>query len=315
MLGTKTSISSLFLFFIGTALVPAQTAQYFPLEVGNSWVYRVTEGRIRDTKTVRVDGVENRQGNSYYRVEFFGRTYLLRYADADTIVSLNMQDNSEAVWLDFGAPAGQDFRTAIDDCTLSGVVDGKEERVTGVAGTYENALKVSFKSRCADAGLESQHWVPNVGLVQQLEGNITGALKYELTYSRTGPISLQGAQVAFTVGLDQTLYKSGPVTMEVRLTLRNAEPKPLHLVFPSGQRYDLKIFDQRDNNVYTWSADKLFLQAIQEETVDPGTEKTFAFTAEIPNLSPGRYRAVAFLTSEKQFSGTIEFEVAEVTIQ
>jgi hypothetical protein len=303
------------LFFAGGGLLPGQTFEYFPLQAGNTWVYRVTEGRIRDTRTVRVDSVEQRSGRSYFKVEFFGREVLLRNGDADTILVLNPETNLEDVWLDFGLPTGQDYATSIDQCTMSAAITDKAVNLQGLAGSYHSALSIAFRSKCADAGIESQVWAPYIGLVQHTESNITGALKYELSYSRTGATNLQGGQVAFSVGIDQTLYKAGPVNMEVRLTLRNTQEKPLQLVFPSGQEFDLKIYNARGDNAYTWSADKLFHQAFHTVTVQPGAEKTFAFTAEIPNLTPGQYLAHAFLTSHTQYNGTIGFEVAEVTIE
>lgn len=74
MLGTKTIISSLLL----CAAFSAHAQDFFPLQVGNTWVYRVVEGRVKGTATVEVEAIEPIAGRNYYRVQFFDRTVFLR---------------------------------------------------------------------------------------------------------------------------------------------------------------------------------------------------------------------------------------------
>ena len=85
--------------------------------------------------------------------------------------------------------------------------------------------------------------------------------------------------------------------------------QPVTLTFPSGQRYDLRIWNDRGQIVYTWSADKLFAQVLTTEKVGPG-ERTFAFVANVPNLPAGRYVAEAWLaTGNREYVGIVGFEV------
>ena len=81
------------------------------------------------------------------------------------------------------------------------------------------------------------------------------------------------------------------------------------MTFPSGQKYDLRIWNDQGETAYFWSADKTFLLALTYDRVGPG-ERTFAFTANVPNLKPGRYVAEAWLaTSTREYVGMVGFVV------
>ena len=68
----------------------------------------------------------------------------------------------------------------------------------------------------------------------------------------------------------------------VRLTLHvtNTSGAPIELQFTSGQRYDFQVVEVDDagqvgETVWTWSADKSFMQAVGVETLEPGRSLTF----------------------------------------
>src|SRR5690242_1945026 len=80
----------------------AQTADYFPLQIGNNWMYRPAGGQLQPEtafRTISVEGTETLNGRDYFRVLYFGRTIYLR-SDADgTVVSLDRQSGAERPWL------------------------------------------------------------------------------------------------------------------------------------------------------------------------------------------------------------------------
>jgi hypothetical protein len=78
--------------------------------------------------------------------------------------------------------------------------------------------------------------------------------------------------------------------MGVRLTLRSTHPDPITLHFPSGQSFDLKIYDEAGEIVYTWSAGKFFTLIIRDNQLGPG-ERTYGFAVPLGALRPGRYKA------------------------
>ena len=72
------------------------------------------------------------------------------------------------------------------------------------------------------------------------------------------------------------LGKDGSLTMS--LTIRNNTDKAVVLSHTSGQKYDFKLFDAEGNNVYTWSADKMFMALVSETEIGPGQEIIFSDT-------------------------------------
>jgi len=101
--------------------------------------------------------------------------------------------------------------------------------------------------------------------------------------------------------------------MGVRLTARSMHPQPIRLHFPSGQSFDLKIFDQTGKVVYVWSASRIFPMIIRDEQFGPG-ELSYGFSVPLngTGLAPGRYKAQAYLTTEPMmFLGEVPFEISE----
>jgi hypothetical protein len=309
MLGIRTITAST-LLLISTIAVSAQTADYFPLQVGNSWVYKTSLGRTNRVQTVSVDAIENVDGRDYYRVDFFGSSVLVRPGDNRSLLSYDAGAKRERLWLPFGAPEGQPTESEFDSCSRSATVRSRSANVKGPIGEFNNALQLTYTPVCADAGVTTQFFLPYIGLVQQESTSFAGPQRYELIYSRTGFTNVDAGQIGFTMALDSNSYKAGQdAEIVVRLTLRNSNREPITLVFPSGQSFDLKIYNERGEIVYTWSADKLFIQAFRTEKLGPG-ERSWALTAPIGQLPPGRYAAQGFLTTQPlAYSAIVHFDV------
>jgi hypothetical protein len=84
----------------------------------------------------------------------------------------------------------------------------------------------------------------------------------------------------------------------VRLTLQvtNAGPGPVTLAFSSGQTYDFAVL-RGGETLWTWSADRTFLQALRTETLAAGETRTFAETWMPGTGLRGELTARARLTS------------------
>ena len=144
---------------------------------------------------------------------------------------------------------------------------------------------------------DAMYFVPGLGPVVYETTSIAGPVRWELIYSRAGInrcrsapsrlysrarcAGLQGCGNGQHAGsLDAAQYASQPVTLN----------------FPSGQRYDLRIWNDKGQVVYTWSADKLFPQVLSRKTSGLA-RTTFPFIATVPNLPAGRYVAEAWLAT------------------
>ena len=301
MRGTRIIIASALLLSAAMAAYGAGP-DYFPLAVGNSWVYRVTEGRIPDVQVVEVSGTAALDGRDYFRVKFFGRDVYLRTAADGTLYEYDANAKREKVWIAFGAETGQTFATEIDNCTKSGKMEGKAVKYSGPAGNFTNALQISFAQSCSDAGIQRETYLPYVGLVEHVVDNIAGAQKYSLVYSRTGVTEVTTQEIRFSLSIDASASTA-------RLTLRNTTPDPASLAFPSGQSYDLKLRNEKGDVVYVWSADKLFSQVVRTESFGPG-ERNYVILLPLENFPAGKYVADAFLTttSPGTYAASVGFE-------
>jgi hypothetical protein len=156
------------------------------------------------------------------------------------------------------------------------------------------------------------YFVPAVGPVVYETTSIAGPVRWELIYARAGSTAVEAPQIGFTVALDAPVYrKTNDTAMLARVTLRNTNVEPVILTFPSGQNYDLRIWNDRGEIVYTWSADKLFPQVFRREQLAQG-ERTFAFSVPLASLPVGRYVVEAWLaTQAREYVGIVGFEVAQ----
>ena len=301
MRGTKTFIASALLLSTGITAMGAEP-DYFPLAVGNSWVYRVTEGRVPDVQVVEVSGTAAFAGRDYFRVQFFGRDVYLRMASDGTLYEYDASAKREKVWIAFGGEAGQTFVTEIDNCTTSGKIEGKAVKYSGPVGSFDKALQISFAQACADAGVQSETYLPYVGLVEHVVNDIAGARKYSMVYSRIGVTEVTTQEIRFSLSIDAA-------SSSARLTLRNTSPGPISLTFPSSQSYDLKLRNEKGDTVYVWSADKAFAQLFRTESFGPG-ERNYVILLPLENLPPGKYVADAFLTTAPSgsYTASVVFE-------
>jgi hypothetical protein len=296
---------------LGSAL-RAQPADYFPLQVGNSWLYRMIGGRLAADdryRSISVDGTESIGDQEYFRVNYFGRLVLLRQAADGAIIMYDRESATEKPWLALAAPTGSTFATAIDQCSSRGQIETRDAEVKIPAGEFAEAVQVGFRGNCADAGITQQLYVAGVGMLSHEETSFAGPRRWELVYYRAGLRNGTGRELSFTVALDAASYSPGS-TAGVRLTLRSTNPEPLTLDYSSGQTYDLKILDESGKVVYTWSADKLFTMIVRREKFGPG-ERSYGVAVPLGNLPPGRYRLQGYLTSNPQFLGEASFEITQ----
>ena len=88
--------------------------------------------------------------------------------------------------------------------------------------------------------------------------------------------------------------------VELTLHVTNTSGAPIELEFSSGQRYDFQVSEVVDGvvgeTVWTWSADKSFMQALGTETLAPGASLRYTETWPA-NGSRGDFMGIATLTS------------------
>jgi hypothetical protein len=285
----------------------AQTPDYFPLEVGNSWVYR-SEGRLgMQSASIEVLRAREVEGVRYFEVQAFGREALLRTREDGTLVSRGATGD-EQPWIPFATESGETFRSAIDPCVRGGRIDTKALKWESELGQTEQALRVDYEPSCVDAGILRDIFVPYVGLVERTVTSIAGPVTYKLVYSRTGVTALAHPERSFGISLNSTTFDAGN-TVTVRLTLRNTLSE-LVLQFPSSQDYDVQIRDAAGEIVYTWSADKAFAAVFRTLTLPPGERNWLVEVPLSASLKPGKYTIEGWLaTTPRTYVATTSFEI------
>jgi hypothetical protein len=239
--------------------------------------------------------------------------WLSQTADGALIEYLEDQQKTRP-FLALQSPVGAKFDASVDECSRSASVTTRETKLSlPAAGDFDNAATVKYsESICADAGIDTEYYLPEVGLVRRVETSLAGPVTYELAYARVnGFIALAQKESSFGISTPSPVPAGSRIF--VRLSLRNGAADPLRLSFPSGQLYNLELTDaSTGRTVYNWAADKLFVQAAQTVLVEG--EKNWPVDFALPEtLRPGRYIIEAYLTTAEaaqSYRARVPLEVA-----
>ncbi len=326
MLGTRIITASLLL---GAAAFAAEP-DYFPLHPGNQWVYRCTGNCGDELPVLEIARDRSFNGTWYALLKgFHGRETWLRQDSDGVLWALDPDSGLETRWYSFFAPVGEPFDTGADPCSRSASVVTREFDYRGPAGRFDDVLQLRYgESACADAGANEEYFLPWTGIVRRVETTIAGPRTYDLIYSRTGGVTvIAEPHLSFGLHIDRSLYdadfmppvdpsRSVPV-MTARIALTNATDQPVSLVWPSGQRYDLEIRNERGEVVWRWSDGKAFPAVFGEEKFGPGERNHTILVPlagrDMKTLPPGRYTVTAWLTTEPVvYKASVGFEVRHV---
>lgn len=292
----------LLLFYMLAATAFAQRPDYFPLQVGNQWVYRVAGRGSPSSLVVEVTGQQSMGDHAYFVLRGFPAGELLvRVTDDGKLVFFDSLSHGEATWADFDAAQGASFPSGIDGCSPQATLNDGNAHFESALGVFDHALVFGYSGHCADAGLENEVFVPWIGLVQRTEQTIGGPLTYSLMYVALGGVTFASEpQLSFSLGMTK---------LTARMTLWNTLPSPATLAFRSSQEFDLVLKDEAGAEVYRWSAGKAFAQLVHELRISGEKNWVVPIPATIPN---GRYTAEAVLTTTPpgQYAASVAFQIA-----
>lgn len=283
----------MFLWLLAAGLAHAQ---YFPLQVGNQWIYRVDEGPVKELRVAEILRAETVDDKEYFVYRgISGATARIRLTAENKLVQWNA-DGTETLWADFAAGEGESYSTALEPCTGRANVRSRTATFELLDRTWDSGFQVNYSAAaCADAGIIEDLYLPNLGLAQRTYQSFTGPRKYKLTYARIGNASVVTSdQYSFRITLAQRTYAPRAI-INLRLTLENWTKEPLKLQFNSGQSFDYAIRDAAGETAYYWSANKLFTAEVREVSVTG--EKNWTATDEM-DLKPGDYTLEAWLTTD-----------------
>lgn len=282
---------------------------FFPLQVGNEWVYRAMGSRSGNAAlTMRVMRTQVISGFTYYLLDGHrtGSFWLRSTADGKVLM-YDEATGQDKVWYDFNAPLKAEYDTAMPGCCGKAAVLDRGARYAGPIGEGDNALEIYY-SGVREAGISNEKFLPYIGMVSRTQ--VTGGPAvafYDLVYARIGGITvLKEKTLDFAVTLDRVSYAPESEAM-VRFTLRNDTASPVELRFRDAQTYDIIVRDAAGKEIYRWSAGKGFLQVLRSELIQAERQWIAFFRAP---AQPGDYTMEAFLTVlNGSYRSTLPFRV------
>jgi hypothetical protein len=301
------------------AASPVFAQDYFPLATGNQWIFR-SAGRSGQTLHIEVGDAKTFDGAGYFAVYGFHRGPLrwLRTAEGGAIVEYFEDEKTSRPFLSLDKPVGERFAANVDGCNRAATVTARDAKLSlAAAGDFTNILSVRYSdSICADAGLESDFFLPNIGLVKRVETSFAGPVTYELAYARVnGFITLQQPENSFSLSTPSPIVEGSRIFARLTLrngVLRNGAKSPLRLDFNSGQIFNLILTEAASGRVvYNWASDKLFTQALQTVEIDGEANWAVDFPTPQP-LTAGSYILEAFLTTSQRsqaYRSTVSIDV------
>lgn len=102
------------------------------------------------------------------------------------------------------------------------------------------------------------------------------------------------AELALAFSPDPIPAQGGVVWL---VDVTNLTEAPFVLHFRDGQSADVVLTDESGTEVYQWSADMSFTDALWDQTIEPGATWSIQLHDEL-NVAPGRYLASATVTAE-----------------
>ena len=112
-----------------------------------------------------------------------------------------------------------------------------------------------------------------------------------------------------SLSTNETAYQSGE-PIHIRFTMVNQTGTPVRLEFTNAQRFDVAIRDAHGNEVWRWSAGRMFAAVMGHETPGPEDPRLTYEAVFSGTLAPGPYRVRAWLTdASRRFSSTLGIEV------
>ena len=102
------------------------------------------------------------------------------------------------------------------------------------------------------------------------------------------------SELSLAVSPDPIPAQGGVVWL---IDVTNLTDAPFVLQFRDGQSADVVLTDESGTEVYRWSADKAFTDALWDQTIEPGATWSIQLHDEL-DIAPGRYLASATIAAD-----------------
>ncbi len=299
MPGARTFISSLFL---AAAAAFAQVPDYFPLEVGNVWIYRVRGAPPRPgdtTTTVEVTRAAQFAGVTYYLLNEYRRgEFWVRNDGAGRIYQYDEKAGTESLWYDFSRKIGDTYPTTLPTCCGRAHVRDTAATKSVALGDFANVLYQLDYPGVFQIGITEENFFPYVGLLFRSENTGGPAMRsQDLVYAK-----ISGVTVLNASGLG---FGAARASGYVRLFLNNNTGAPIRVVFASGQTFELTLRDENGKILYRWSDGKGFTLALRPVDLPPGET---SWPVMLPDIPGAATLTAELVTLGPRFTATLPLE-------
>lgn len=100
-----------------------------------------------------------------------------------------------------------------------------------------------------------------------------------------------------------------PDTVRLVFHVTNPTNEPMALEFSSGQRYDFAIRSASGNDLWRWSADKSFMQALSSESLAPGATLQYVETWPTGGRKGSFVAAAELVSTSHPVQESAQFEI------
>jgi hypothetical protein len=310
----------LFIRFVSAlvSIAAGLAVEYLPIQPGNTWFY--WNDRTEFGYEMRV-GITPRTeaGRQYYQVTNYLTEQLWMRSEKNGDLYYWDEDKGEDTLLtSFDASGAAWFPAPKRPCPQDGHTGSERVPYRGPAGNFASTVLVRYRSGCPGLGFAEEQYLENVGMLGRTILTLKGPVVWHLAHASLGTIQLVShPNSLFSVGL--RWLQDGRLIGMLRLRggtgIPSAGPAeiPIPLTYPTSQEFDLVLRSESGEELWRWSAGKLFDPQITQRLVS-----TLAYEVEVPldhygqRLPPGTYILEGWLTTEpgdRQFAASIAFQI------
>lgn len=241
-------------------------AELIPLAMGNYWVYQ--QEQTGETFTIRVgQPVATQSGKIYHHLIGYTPGYVLARIDqGGNLLLLDEETGGEKILTGFAESDGRWWTAPGHACAQEGQTQTKRVEYDGPGGRWQRVVVVKYQSSaCADAGILSEQFAENIGLLQRVVSTLSGPRTFDLVYARVGTQIIETRDRGrFSVSVDQP---AGQDYLRVNLRIELGFTPSIRLRFPSSQVFDVALRDAAGQIVWRWSDGRFFNQEIRETAI------------------------------------------------
>jgi hypothetical protein len=298
------------------------SADFLPLEVGNRWVYDVSNeaGQKVGTLEFAVQDYRIVSGRSFYMLTQFpfvpdgGLVKLVRY-DRQERQYMRMADNDEGPLFLADGTRVEVLQADSSGLPVRFVLHGDLADLTFQRGMGIVEARMRFGNDVRIATLTSVHTSERKAAEAAAQG--APALPQPQTPQQKGKTLVENVVKASeeTVALDVQAAQAPEGTRFV-LTVINTTDKLVPFSFKSSQTYDFAVIDpSTGQEIWRWSRRMIFSKVDRQEALRPNRNWTFEIVwnhrdNDLNPVMPGKYRVVGSIAVQPPMeSEPVSFEV------